>query len=222
MRLRPGLWAVLGVASAAAVALAVLTSGMEPAGRVVYSGDDGPLGGATARTTDTVAVDVGQPRTWGGVIVVNRKGPAAVIDGFRVSPPIAGGLRLLGTAVANDPDRKFVGTGPMEGRASPESLGRLVPLVGAQVPRHDRGAAVVLDLEATRPGIFWVDRVDVDFHVGTRRYTVRNDTRLVLCAPRPLLEDCRHFREHPSEACAPLGYVRDGDNGCVPPPPGSH
>jgi hypothetical protein len=149
--------------------------------------------------------------------VEDRKGQNAVIDGFRTRPPIGGGIQLLASYVANDPDRQYGQTGPLEGRASPENLGRLVPVAGAQVPHSDRGAALVLDVELTRPGLFWIEGVDVDFHIGRRKYTIQSEVGLVLCAPKAVLQDCPTFRDRPSEGCVTLGYVAFGPNGCMPP-----
>jgi hypothetical protein len=213
----PGL-ILAGVVALAAVGLAVIRPWGH--GRTVYTGYDGPLPGATARTRNVTAVPIGQVRTWAMVILEDRKGRGAVIDGFRTRPPLAGGgIHLRAAHVANDPGREIVGQGPMTGPPSAEKLGPLVPVEGARVPHSDRGAALVLEVEITRPGLFWIEGIDVDFHIGDRKYTVKNETGLVLCGPKPELEDCPTFEDRPSEGCATLGYVPFGPNGCVPPSP---
>ena len=216
IRLPSSRFAFLSGVAFAVLALAIMTAGLLSPRRAVYSGDSGPLRGATSRTWNSIAVPVGQVRTWAMVVLDNPKGRNAVIDRFETRPPLAGGgIDLLGSYVANDPDRKNQGQGPLEGRGS-EGLGRLVPVANATVPRGDRGAALVLEVAISRPGLFWIEGVDVDFHIGKRKYTVRNDTGLVLCGPQPAFAACPKFEERPSEGCAALGYVPFGGNGCVP------
>ena len=202
------------------VALAVVAAGLWWPRRVVYSGFDGPLHGSTSRTRNVKSVPVGEVESWAMVILDNPKGHDVVLDDFRTRPPVGGGFELLGAYMANDPDRERAGQGPFAGRA-PASLGRLVPVAGATVPaRDDRGSALVLEVAITRPGLFWIEGVDVDFHVGGRKYTVKNETGLVLCGPKSVIENCPTFEDRPSEGCATLGYVPFGPNGCVPPSPG--
>src|SRR5207245_382376 len=71
MRLPSRRLAVLGagVASVTGLAVVVLATGLWPPGRVVYSGDGGPLSGATSRTRDVIAVTIGQARSWAGLTV---------------------------------------------------------------------------------------------------------------------------------------------------------
>jgi hypothetical protein len=216
-------WVLPGLILAAVAGLAVLGLAVVrpwPQGRKVYSGEDGPLPGATARTRNVIAVPIGQVRSWAMVILEDRKGRGAVIDGFRTRPPlVGGGIHLRAAYMANDPGRQIAGQGPMEGPPSPEKLGPLVQVEGARVPHSDRGAALVLEVELTRAGLFWIEGVDVDFHIGGRKYTVKNETGLVLCGPKSVLENCPTFEDRPSEGCATLGFVPFGRNGCVPASP---
>jgi hypothetical protein len=217
IRLPSSRFAFLSGVAFAVLALAIMTAGLLSPRRAVYSGDSGPLRGATSRTWNSLAIPVGQVRTWAMVILDNPKGRNAVIDRFETRPPLrGGGMDLLGSYVANDPGRTNFGQGPLEGRAS-ESLGRLVPVEGATVPQNDRGAALVFEVTINRPGLFWIEGVDVDFHIGKRKYTVKNDTGLVLCGPHPALAACPKFEDRPRQGCASLGYVPFGKNGCVPP-----
>lgn len=189
--------------------------------RIVYTGDGGPIPGIDGLVREGVAIDTPEQRTWGSLALPNRNDAPIVIESFRVIPPLGGGFRFLGSAVAADPDREALAAGAFPGYPNPDwRLGPLSrPLAGTVIPPHsDRGVALVIGMEITRDGVFWWDRIDVDFRYKGRDYTVKNNLGLYFCAPTSAFPDgCRpHFEDHPREICDNLGYVPLGDNGCIP------
>lgn len=188
--------------------------------RVVYTGD-GPIHGIDGLVREGVAIDTPQKRTYGGLVLANRNDAPIVVESFRVVPPLGGGMRFLGSAVAADPDREDQSAAAFPGWPDPDwGLGPLTrPAEGTVIPpQSDRGVALVIGMEITRDGVFWWDRIDVDFRYKGRDYTVKNNLGLYFCAPMSAFPDgCRpHFDDHPREICDNLGYVPLGKNGCVP------
>lgn len=188
-------------------------------GVTVYSGDDGPIGGGAGRSFDGIAVEVNEPRTWAGLSFRNRREEPAVIEAFRVFPPLRGGLKLIEASTAADPDRGTTEAAAFPGYPAPLlKLGRLTPVRGTEIlPGRERGVALVLGLEITRPGVFWWDRIDVDYRYKGRSFTVQREVSAYFCAPRSVIGDCPDWDEHPRDMCTVLGYVPFGENGCIPP-----
>ncbi|MGH9042000.1 MAG: hypothetical protein ACRDZ3_17410 [Acidimicrobiia bacterium] len=188
-------------------------------GVTVYTGDHGPIRGVNGRTFEGFAVEVKEPRTYAALSFRNRRNEPAVIEAFRISPPLRGGLRLIEASAAADPNRRTTESGAFPGYPAPLlELGRLRPVRGTKiVPGSERGVALVLGLEITRPGVFWWDRIDVDYRYKGRSYTVQNDLIAYFCAPGSVIGDCPDWDEHPRDICKVLGYVPFGENGCIPP-----
>lgn len=211
--------------AALAMAVALVAAGLLTvhfnARRIVYTGDGGPTRAIDGRVWEGVAIETPEQRTWGGLALPNRNDAPIVIESFRVVPPLGGGMRFLSSAVAADPNRKAAEAAAFPGYPNPNwRLGPLSrPLEGTVIPPHsNRGVALVIGVEITRDGVFWWDRVDVDFRYKGRDYTSQNNIGLYFCAPKSAMPDgyCPGFDDHPSEMCETLGYVPLGDNGCVP------
>jgi hypothetical protein len=188
-------------------------------GVTVYTGDDGPISGGSGRSFDGIAVEVNEPRTWAGLSFRNRQEDPAVIEAFRVFPSLRGGMKLIEASTAADPDRGTTEAAAFPGYPAPLlKLGRLTPVRGTEIlPGRERGVALVFGLEITRPGVFWWDRIDVDYRYGGRSYTVQSEISAYFCAPRSVIGDCPDWDEHPRDMCTVLGYVPFGENGCIPP-----
>lgn len=188
-------------------------------GTTVYTGDNGPIGGVEGRAFDGIAVEANEQRTYAGLSFRNRNDEPAVIEDFRIIPPLGQGLSLIEASMATDPDRRTTEAAAFPGYPAPLlDLGPLRSVRGTEiVPGSERGVALVFGLEITRPGVFWWDRIDVDFRYKGRSYTVQNHLSAYFCAPKSVIGDCPEWDEHPRDMCKTLGYVPFGDNGCVPP-----
>lgn len=177
-----GITTVLVVAAGALVVDRIRDAGVK-----VYTGDNGPIGGVEGRAFDGIAVEVNEPRTWAGLSFRNRRDEPTVIEAFRVFPPLRGGLRLIEASTAADPDRGTTEAAAFPGYPAPLiSLGELTPVRGTEIrPGSERGVALVFGLEITRPGVFWWDRIDVDYRYQGRSYTVQSEISAYFCAPSP-------------------------------------
>lgn len=189
--------------------------------RIVYTGDGGPIPGVDGLFREGVAIETPERRTWGGLSLPNRNDDPIVIESFRVVPPLGGGFRFLGSAVAADPNRKAAEAAAFPGYPAPDmELGPFSePVAGTVIPPHsDRGVALVIGLEITNDGVFWWDRIDVDFRYKGRSYTVKNNVAHYFCAPKSAMPDghCPRFDDHPREMCHTLDYEPVGENGCMP------
>ncbi|MGH9042001.1 MAG: hypothetical protein ACRDZ3_17415 [Acidimicrobiia bacterium] len=217
--LRSGRARWIGVATVLVLAAGALAADrIRDAGVKVYTDGDGPIGGVDGRAFDGIAVEVNEPRTWAGLSFRNRHDEPAVIEAFRVVPPLRGGLRLIEASTAADPDRGTTEAAAFPGYPAPLlRLGQLTAVRGTQVlPGRERGVALVFGLEITRPGVFWWDRIDVDYRYKGRSYTAQNHISAFFCAPKSVIGKCPDWDEHPRDMCTVLGYVPFGENGCVP------
>lgn len=158
--------------------------------RVVHaSGSGGPLDAGVSSTRIAFPVDLGQPFTFGTLSMHNEGDRPLMLESIRPMPPLSPGFRLVEVLVAQDPDRDLnsVGTSRIFPPTSDE-LGRLRPFHGAVVvPRaenNDRSTAVVMGLQLDRQGVFSFERIEVDYRVGSKPYTVKVDLGFLTCGPR--------------------------------------
>ncbi|MGH2577882.1 MAG: hypothetical protein ACRDG9_09080, partial [Actinomycetota bacterium] len=103
----------------------------------VYTGDHGPIRGVGGRAFDGIAVEVNEPRTWAGLSfrIRNRRDEPAVIEAFRIFPPLRGGLKLIEASTAADPERGTTEAAAFPGYPAPLlRLGRLTPVRGTKIP----------------------------------------------------------------------------------------
>ncbi|MGH9042549.1 MAG: hypothetical protein ACRDZ3_20225 [Acidimicrobiia bacterium] len=180
--------ALLGVAVLAVLVVLRLTAG----GLTVHdSGSGGPLDGGVASDTVSIwSIEIGQSVTMGHLVVSNTGSEPLVLDGLRLMPPLSDGLEYIGTVTAQDSDREAASIGA--GRSYPPDaadIGQTRPLEGTVVPpepnegKPSRGTAILVGMRLTKPGAYGFDRMEVDYHVGKKRYTMRVDIGFVGCGP---------------------------------------
>ena len=161
-------------------------------GRVVYdSGSGGPLDGGEASDTISIwSVEIGQQLTMGHLVVANEGEKPLVLEELRLVPPLDQGLELIGAVTAQDADRPSASIGA--GRSyppDPSRVGRTQALKGTVVPpepregKSSRGTAILVGVSLTQPGAFGFDRMEVDYRVGKKPYTMRVDIGFVGCGP---------------------------------------
>lgn len=161
-------------------------------GRVVHdSGSGGPLDGGEASDTISIfSVEIGQQLTMGHLVVANEGEKTLVLEELRLVPPLDQGMELIGAVTAQDPDRPAASIGA--GRAYPPDssrVGRTQPLEGTVVPpepregKSSRGTAILVGVRLTQPGAYGFDRMEVDYRVGKKPYTMRVDIGFVGCGP---------------------------------------
>jgi hypothetical protein len=181
--------AMVVVVSLAILAIQVRSDG---AGRKVHdSGSGGPLDGGEASDTISIwSVEIGQQLTMGHLVVFNEGEKPLVLEDLRVVPPLKGGMELIGVVTAQDRDRRAASIGA--GRSYPPDatgVGRTRPLAGTVVPpeprqgKPSRGTAILVGLRLTQPGAYGFDRMEIDYRVGKKPYTMRVDIGFVGCAP---------------------------------------
>jgi hypothetical protein len=179
----------LVIAVLIALAMAARPAG---GGRTVHdSGSGGPLDGGEASDTVSIwALEIGQPVTMGHLVVSNTDKKPLVLEGLRLLPALTEGIEFIGAVTAQDPDRKAASIGA--GRSYPpdeSDVGRTRPLEGTVIPPEtrqggpNRGTAILVGLRLTKPGAFGFDRMEVDYRVGEKAYTMRVDIGFVGCGP---------------------------------------
>lgn len=140
------------------------------------------------------SVEVGGTVTFGAITVHNEGAKSAVLERVRFVPGLPDGLTLLGIQVAADPEREInsVGTDlgyPPMGEALDE-LKTLWPFEGFRVPPRstpegERGAPLLMGFRLESGGVASFRRVDLDYHVGRKRYTAKINVGYVVCVPEP-------------------------------------
>ncbi|MGH8992534.1 MAG: hypothetical protein ACRDZ7_13590 [Acidimicrobiia bacterium] len=133
-------------------------------------------------------VDLGIPFTFGSMSLHNEGKRPLELEAIRLLPPLPDGFRLVQVLVAQDRDRKFnsIGTSSQFPPARSD-LGQLRPFHGLMVPNYDdngrRSSAVLMGLQLDRPGTGTFKRVEIDYRVGSRRYTMKADFMFMACGP---------------------------------------
>ncbi|MGH2651869.1 MAG: hypothetical protein ACRDHK_11750 [Actinomycetota bacterium] len=152
------------------------------------SGSGGPLDGGGGVKVGFV-VNLGTPFTFGTLSMHNMGKRPLVLDAIRLRPPLAPSFRLVDVLVAQDPDRRLNSVGTKSLFPPPEAdLGQLRPFKGAIVrPREEndmRSTAVLMGLQLDKPGVVSFKQVEIDYHVGSKPYTVRVDLGFQACGPK--------------------------------------
>jgi len=182
----------LVVALVVALAAVVIQVRSDSTGRKVHdSGSGGPLDGGEASDTISIwSVEIGQQLTMGHLVVSNEGKNPLVLEELRLVPPLDGGLELIGAVTAQDRDRQIATVGA--GRSYPPDaarVGRTRPMEGTVIPpepdqgKRSRGTAILVGLRLAKPGAFGFDRMEVDYRVGKKPYTMRVDIGFVGCGP---------------------------------------
>jgi hypothetical protein len=160
--------------------------------------DTGPPGGPlSARTRDSVAFGAraGAPFGWGTPVIWNTGDETAVLDrmrlidaspGLRVLHAYIGGPARDGLFTAQSyhwPDREFTDLHPVAGMS----------VAPQDQPAGERGAELVFELRADRPGRYTATRIAVDYHVGGTHHRTIIRSGLSVCPnrpPAPIRRDC--------------------------------
>ena len=167
-------WMVLSVSVLSALLVAwlfFLNKGLRPGAGPLAPGNEVDPQGVS------LPVDLGERISFGPLWIHNRTTLTAQIDGFKLidaSP----GLKLLGAYV------------PPEGTDG-VMFARSYPAYGAD-PSHqftgstaptDQEFEVVFGFAVENPGIYVFRAIEIDYHVGSQRYSDRYPLSIVLCAP---------------------------------------
>jgi hypothetical protein len=170
--------------------------GLQAKRRVLHDYDSGPLQ-TGSDTTTRIVVDVGQPFTFGGIVVYNTTAQPIVLDEIRLVPPTPPGMEILAIEVAGG-DRRIGFVGADHGYAPTDLRPYLRPYRKALVPPERRpegreGTEIVFGLQLNQPGMFGFEHVDVDYRVGKKRHRVRLEDGFLACAPPSAYpEGCDH------------------------------
>ena len=174
----------VGAILAGGVALAWPDGG----GRKLHSwrGGKGPLWGGSM-TFVGIAVETGQPFTYGAAHVSNLTDETAVLEAVRVRPPLPDGLEIVGIG-ATGPNRKVITVNATPEYPDPDTKDALHALPGTEVPpaatkAGKAGIDLVFGLKVTKPGFFGFAQIDLDYRVGDKPYTVRLDHGVYACPP---------------------------------------
>lgn len=187
--------AVLGLA----LVVWLVVANTRPNGRTVHAFDRGPLQMGSVTGT-SMAAELGQTFTYGGIVLDNTADRPAVVEDVRAIPTFTSGMEIVGVMVGGrERQIGMIGTDPQF--PPPDVAAHLRPYRGAIVP-PDRtpgefGLELFFGLRIDRPGEFGFRGFEIDYRIGKKRYTVRLEDRFLGCAPRgqyPDGCDLEHFR----------------------------
>lgn len=176
----------------AVVAVAIVIVGAAVVGylrayaRLVHDFDSGPITGGSSTKT-AFPVEIGSPFTYGVIVVSNQSSRTAVLTDLRVKPPLPPGMEIVELKVVG-PNRTTIGIGTDDRYPPPELVGHLRPLKGTRVPPEDTpagkgGVEIIFGLKINRPGMFGFKKVEIDYKIGSKPYTVVLEDGFVGCAP---------------------------------------
>lgn len=152
---------------------------------------DGPLTAGTGGTSSGQRLAIGEPVSYGYVLLLNTAKKPATLETVRLLG-ISGGLEVLGVRSRSVPDEEgrgmFISLGgypPHDWSSTPLESNHVVP-VGATFAEDgtpNEGLELVIGVRATRPGVGRARAVEFTYKVGGRRYREVYDGSLYLCAP---------------------------------------
>lgn len=171
---------------AAVAGLALIAAAGWGAWTVLSDGDrsSGPLRGSEDSSL-AWPQPAGVPFGFGVPVLVNPGSETAVLERVSLVEPSAG--LVIRRAYVGGPERKFMWFGTSLRWPDPErNFTDLHPVRGYRLapqdqPGGDRGAELVLVLEADEPGRYGFDAIDVDYRIGETEHRVRVHNRLQVC-----------------------------------------
>lgn len=171
---------VLVVASAAAL--------LATRGR---TSDDGPVFAGTGSSETGQRLGVGEPLSFGYVLLRNRAKTPATLERVRVLG-VTGGLEVLGVHTRLVPDETgrgmFLaasGYPPTEWSTKPLADQHVIPVGKTFLENGDpnEGLELVIGIRASRPGVARARAVEFTYRVGGKRYREIDEGSVYLCAP---------------------------------------
>jgi hypothetical protein len=175
------LMALVVVVASAAVLLA--TRGGTPG--------DGPVFGGTGSGETGQRLGVGEPLSFGYVLLRNRAKTSATLERIRVLG-VTGGLEVLGVHTRLVPDEagrgmflSAFGYPPAEWSTKPLADQHVVPVGKTFLEDGDpnEGLELVIGVRATRPGVARARAVEFTYTVGGKRYREVDEGSVYLCTP---------------------------------------
>jgi hypothetical protein len=185
-------WLTLAGVALVVVGLSTSVLITQDDGRKRHSFNKGPLGtGVDDRTAFPVSLN--SPLTYGQAIVHNRSKKTVVLEAVRVRPPLPDGIEIIEVTVVG-PNRHTASVGTEEAYPSPYLKDVLRPLRGAKVPPEttkagEAGVEIVFGLKVTKPGYYGFREFDLDYHIGSKEYTVRMRNGFIACAPKEEIKE---------------------------------
>jgi hypothetical protein len=151
----------------------------------------GPLSGGSSSSGDGDRIGVGQPFSFGGVVLFNRGSEPAVLERIRILG-MTEGFEVLGVrtnpAPLNPTMYNFLGAfGFPPDKYPSHSLAEIhvVPVAKTKTKSGEpgEGLQLVIGAKATHPGIARARGVEFTYRVGHRRFRNSYDGSMYLCAP---------------------------------------
>jgi hypothetical protein len=169
-----------------AILLVAVVGYLRAYGRLVHDYDSGPLTGGSSTKT-SFPVEIGQPFTYGVIVVSNQSRSTARLTDLRVKPALPAGMEIVALQVVG-PNRTTIGIGTDDRYPPPELVGHLRPFKGTRVPPEDSpggkgGVEVIFGFKINRAGMFGFEKVEIDYKIGTKPYTLVLEDGFVGCAP---------------------------------------
>lgn len=159
--------------------------------RAVHDYDSGPVR-TNSDTTTSIAAELGQVVTFGGIILENVGSHPAVLESIRIEPPLDSAMSLVDVKVAGR--GRGIGMVGADIGFPPADMPAeaLMALPGAVVPAGDTewGLEVLMGFKLIRPGQFGFHHVVIDYRVADKRHRVRVNDGFFLCGPLRDYQNC--------------------------------